>query len=250
MSGKAEAIALKSFSAGKLEAYTVSPIVPKRLRLSMTSWPGSGHHLPPVAGMDVGGKGASRSSLRSRAAGMVEAGMSQTDVAQKLGISRRTVNKWWRRVSEGEPMSDKPRSGRPPRISRVAKIVCAKAAGKRGQSVRKLAKRLTRKGHGLSKPAVHRYVTKALGLERRTPSKGPSSRKSRKTSANTGCASAKLCKTGRRKTSRGWFGAMSLSLKFCTPLTRRTIGYGPRKRRMFLQEQRRSNRRRSWCGKQ
>ena len=44
------------------------------------------------------------------------------------------------------------------------KIVCAKAANKRGQSVRKLSSRLTRKGHQVSKTTVHKYMKQALGL--------------------------------------------------------------------------------------
>ena len=104
-----------------------------------------------VAVMDVCGEGVSPRLVRSRAIGMLQGGMAQGAVARETGLSRRTINKWWRIFFKGEKLTDKPRSGRPSRLNRMAKIVCAKAEGKRGQSVRKLAKRLTRKGHAISK---------------------------------------------------------------------------------------------------
>ena len=50
-------------------------------------------------------------------------------------------------------------------LSRVAKIVLAKAVLKRRQSTRKLAKKLTEKGHPVSKTTVHNYMAKCLGLK-------------------------------------------------------------------------------------
>ena len=47
----------------------------------------------------------------------------------------------------------------------MAKIVLAKAVLKRRQSTRKLAKKLTEKGHPVSKTTVHNYMTKCLGLK-------------------------------------------------------------------------------------
>ena len=51
-------------------------------------------------------------------------------------------------------------------LSRVAKIVLAKTVLKRRQSTRKLAKKLTEKGHPVSKTTVHSYMTKCLGLKK------------------------------------------------------------------------------------
>ena len=48
-------------------------------------------------------------------------------------------------------------------LSRVAKIVLAKAVLKRRQSTRKLAKKLTEKGHPVSKTTVDNYMTECLG---------------------------------------------------------------------------------------
>ena len=107
----------------------------------------------------------SREALRSRAVGMVQAGLTQGEVASRIGLSRRTVNKWWRKFRQGKSMADGERSGRPNQVSGVAKIVCQKAIGKRGQSVRKLAKRLTRKGYGVSKSTVHRHMRKFVGVK-------------------------------------------------------------------------------------
>lgn len=115
--------------------------------------------------MDVPGLGTSRDSARARAIGMIEAGRTQGEVAKCMSLSRRTVNKWWRRFVTGQSLGDRPRSGRPSKVSRVAKIVCAKAANKRGQSVRKISSKLTRKGYKISKTTVQRCMTLSLGLK-------------------------------------------------------------------------------------
>ena len=90
--------------------------------------------------------------------------MSQGLVATKCKVSRTTVNHWWKRHLNGESLKDKDRSGRPPVIANVAKIVCSKAKGKRGQSVRKLATRLSRKGYQVSKSIVHRFLRHSKNL--------------------------------------------------------------------------------------
>ena len=59
-------------------------------------------------------------------------------------------------------MDSKPKSGRPPKIDRVAKIVIAKSLGKRRQSTRKLALRLTRGDCNISHTSVHKYLRKSL----------------------------------------------------------------------------------------
>ena len=62
-------------------------------------------------------------------------------------------------------MKSKPKSGRPPKINRVSKIVLKKSLGKRRQSTRKLASRLTRGGCNVSHMSVHRYLRKYLGVK-------------------------------------------------------------------------------------
>jgi transposase len=107
----------------------------------------------------------SRLELRCRAIGMLEAGSTQVKVAESLGVSLASVKRWWKRNSVGESLEDRSRSGRPSAISRVAKIVIAKSVGKRRQSTRKLASRLTQKGYPVSRESVRRYLKKDLGLK-------------------------------------------------------------------------------------
>ena len=123
--------------------------------------------------MGVSAADTSRESVRERAIGMIGGGCTQRQVAERLSLALRTVNTWWRRFVQGERLGDRPRSGRPTKVSRVAKIVCAKAANKKGQSVRKLATRLSRKGYQVSKSTVHRYMRHSLGLKAYRRTKQP-----------------------------------------------------------------------------
>lgn len=104
-------------------------------------------------------------ATRHRAVGMVEAGMKVCDVAIQLGVSRRTLQLWLARARSGVPLENRRGRGRKTVLSRVAKIVLAKATLKRRQSTRKLAKKLTEKGHPVSKTTVHHYMTKCLRLK-------------------------------------------------------------------------------------
>ncbi|KAF0299338.1 hypothetical protein FJT64_027888 [Amphibalanus amphitrite] len=123
--------------------------------------------------MKVAGRVTRREAVRSRAIGLLEGGVAQGVVAEKLGVDRTTVYRWWKRFRDGKPLADKKRSGRPRAVSNVARIVCAKAAGKRGQSVRKLATRLTRKGYPVSKSGVHRFMTQSKHFRSYKRSKQP-----------------------------------------------------------------------------
>lgn len=102
---------------------------------------------------------------RVRAVGMLEGGKTQVEVANVLSVSERSVRYWWHRHKSGKSLKDCPRSGRPKTVSRVAKIVMKKAVGKRGQSTRKLAARLTRAGHPVSRETVRRHFKIELGLK-------------------------------------------------------------------------------------
>ncbi|KAI6647362.1 Transposase-like [Oopsacas minuta] len=81
-----------------------------------------------------------RLSIRERSIGMLLAGSSQRTVADTLGVTIRTVKNWNKKQKAGEMLNDKPRSGRPPKLSRVPKIIIRKSIGKRWHSTRKLAK--------------------------------------------------------------------------------------------------------------
>lgn len=107
---------------------------------------------------------APRNETRARAIGMMESGLSTSAIASRLGVSERTVIRWRGRLKRNESLSDKPRSGRPIKIHGVARQVISKAVGKRGQSTRKLAKRLTMKGYPVSRETVRRHMKSSLGL--------------------------------------------------------------------------------------
>ena len=104
-------------------------------------------------------------SLRNRAIGMIEAGMSQSQVARKVSAHLRTVQRWWKQFKTHGTVADRPRSGRPTSLSMVAKLVMKKAVGKRIQSATKLAQRLTRKGHSVSDRSIRRFWKKEMGLK-------------------------------------------------------------------------------------
>ena len=95
---------------------------------------------------------------------MLEAGITQKNVAKRLGKTINTVNNWWRRNKRGESLDDKPRSGRPSSLTRAAKIIISKSIRK-NKSTRKLTKRLKARGHQTLKTAVHRYLKENLGLK-------------------------------------------------------------------------------------
>lgn len=52
--------------------------------------------------------------LRERAVAAVAAGQPRPEVARAYGISLRTLERWLGRARRGEPLADRPRSGRPP----------------------------------------------------------------------------------------------------------------------------------------
>ena len=109
----------------------------------------------------IGGKLALE--VKNKAIGLLLAGKTQKEVAKRFKVTTRTVKRWWRKEKNGESQEDKQRSGRPKKLTRVAKIVIAKSLAKKRQTTRKLAARLSAKGHVCSKDTVHRYLTKDLG---------------------------------------------------------------------------------------
>ena len=72
----------------------------------------------------------SRIGKRLRAIGMLESGISQKQIAQTLGVTVKTVWNWKTKSLSGKSMADKPRSGRPTRLSRVPKIIIRESLGK------------------------------------------------------------------------------------------------------------------------
>lgn len=55
--------------------------------------------------------------LRERAVAAVDAGMARPEVARAFGVHLRTLERWLARARRGDPLADRPRSGRPPAIA-------------------------------------------------------------------------------------------------------------------------------------
>ena len=100
---------------------------------------------------------------RNRAIGVIIGGMKQKDVASSLEKPLRTVQRWWSRYNGGLTLQHVPPPWAASKISRETKIVIAKSLAKIQQSTGKLAKRITQKGHDVSKSTVHRYLRKSVG---------------------------------------------------------------------------------------
>jgi transposase len=57
--------------------------------------------------------------LRERAVAAVHAGMARPEVARAYGVSLRSVERWVGKARRGEPLADRPRPGRPPKVAPV-----------------------------------------------------------------------------------------------------------------------------------
>ena len=55
--------------------------------------------------------------LRERAVAAVDAGTARPEVARAYRVHPRTLERWLARTCRGEPLADKPRSGRPPKVA-------------------------------------------------------------------------------------------------------------------------------------
>lgn len=54
--------------------------------------------------------------FRERLAAAVDAGLPPGEAAQRFRVSVRSVYRWLERHRRGEPLADKPRPGRPPKL--------------------------------------------------------------------------------------------------------------------------------------
>lgn len=102
-------------------------------------------------------------SIRARAVGMIEAGLTYHRVAEDLGVSLRSVKYWCAKVKAGKSLEDAPRSGRPSSISPIAKMVISKSLGKRRQTTRKLARNLTSRGYPIGRESVRQHLIRNCG---------------------------------------------------------------------------------------
>lgn len=100
---------------------------------------------------------------RNEAMGMLEGGKTQRVVAENFGVSVRTIERWYRKHKKGQSLGIKKGRGRKGTLSRVAKIVIKKSLEKRRFSTRKLAAKLTARGHPANRETVRRHMRKNLG---------------------------------------------------------------------------------------
>ena len=54
--------------------------------------------------------------LRERAVAAVDAGLPRPEVAASYRVALRTLERWVAGARRGEPLADRPRSGRPPKL--------------------------------------------------------------------------------------------------------------------------------------
>ena len=102
------------------------------------------------------------SDVRNRAVGMLQAGITQVNVATEFGKSIRTIKRWWLKQKRGESLEHRQGAGRPKSLCRASKIAIAKSLGKRRQSTRSLARRITASGNPVSKDTIHRHLTSVV----------------------------------------------------------------------------------------
>lgn len=55
--------------------------------------------------------------FRERLVAAIDAGLSPSEAAQRFRVSVRTIYRWLARHRRGEALADRPRSGRPPKLS-------------------------------------------------------------------------------------------------------------------------------------
>ncbi len=99
--------------------------------------------------------------LRNRAVAAVHGGLPRAEVARAYGVHLRTLDTWLARDRRGEPLADRPRSGRPPKlpVSQHA-AVRAVVAGRPDATLAEHADALAdRTGVRLSRSRVGRLLT-------------------------------------------------------------------------------------------
>ena len=99
---------------------------------------------------------------RNEAMGMLEGGKTQRVVAENFGVSVRTIERWYRKHKKGQSLGIKKGRGRKGTLSRVAKIVIKKSLEKRRFSTRKLAAKLTARGHPANRELSEGICVKIL----------------------------------------------------------------------------------------
>ena len=137
-------------------------------------------------------------ATRNHAIGQLSAGMSQTEVADSLGVGIATIKRWWRRHREGKSLTNRNGRGRKKKLTRVEKIKISKSKGKRRQSCRELANRLSKHGRKVSHETIRTYLRGNLKLKSYKPQTVP--RLTIKQKENR----VKFCKERKNWTAEEW----------------------------------------------
>ena len=97
-----------------------------------------------------------------KAVAQLEGGKTQSEVARGIGVSIRTLKRWWKKHQTGQELTNAPGRERKPKLSKAAKITISKSLTKSAQSTCKLAARLTSKGHKVSHETVRKHMRQSL----------------------------------------------------------------------------------------
>ena len=106
---------------------------------------------------------------KNKAMGLLMAGKTLKEISKEMGMAISTLKLWKKKFKRGESLKKKPGQGRPTVVSRVPNIIISKSINKRGQSTRKLAKRLTRSGYSMSHQTVYNHLKKSRKLHAYKP---------------------------------------------------------------------------------
>ena len=71
-----------------------------------------------------------RLEIRSQAIGMIITGMIQKDVATKLGVSLRSIKRWWRKHKLGKSQKNEVHPGRKSSVQKAAKMIISNQSAK------------------------------------------------------------------------------------------------------------------------
>ena len=109
---------------------------------------------------------------RERAIGMLDAGVSQGEVARRFGVHRTTINRLVSRVRNTQTTDDRPRSGRPRVTSHVQdRFIRLRSLRNRFANAVEIAADLPFRRRISSKTVLRRLA--AIGLRPRRPYRGP-----------------------------------------------------------------------------
>ena len=111
--------------------------------------------------------------VRYQAIGQLEAGKPQSAAAIDLGVGLKTIKRWCKKHWQGESLQNRPGWGRKAKLTRVDKITISKSIGKRRQSARKLAARLSKDGKKVPHKTIRKYLKDYLNLKTYKPQLQP-----------------------------------------------------------------------------